>query len=69
MFIKACPLTLRQLPCAGYGGGYGGYSYGRRLQAADVRSDATLQQSVMMAEANCMRDGMSSAAFDNSVRQ
>ncbi len=68
MLIKACPLALRPLPCAGSGGGYGGY-YGRRLQAADVRSDATLQQSVMKAEANCMRDGMSSAAFDNSVRE
>ena len=47
-------------------GGYGGY--GRKLQAADVRSDATLQQSVLKAEASCMRDGLSSAAFDNSVR-
>jgi hypothetical protein len=34
-----------------------------------VRSDATLQQSVMKAEANCMRDGMSSAAFDNSIEK
>lgn len=54
---------LSALFVAGYGAGAYG-SYGRRLQAAQ----ATLEQPQAKAEEPCLRNGISSAAFDALVR-